>query len=218
MLFRLVSRAFVGTLMAGALCSGLFAQAADSESNNDETRTSESDVQGASEAKETPIEIPAYAIGAGDVLSILVWKEPELTTEVTVRQDGQISVPLLGDIPAVGKSPVDLSAELQGLLETYIEAPHVTVSVAQANSGRFFVLGQVNGSGAYPLTGRVTFLQALALAGGFTTFAKRNRILVIRDTGDRPTYVRVDYTKLEQGTGLGKNNFPLRPGDTIVVP
>lgn len=218
MLCRYAARVIAGTIVAFAFSGVLTAQAVNSDTDTGGDTPSEGDVVSESDPQTTPIEVPKYAIGAGDVLAVLVWKEPELTTEVTVRQDGQISVPLLGDIPAVGKSPVELSSEMQALFETYIEAPHVTVSVAQANSGRFFVIGQVNGSGAYPLVGRVTFLQALAMAGGFTTFAKRNRVLVIRDTTDSASYVRVDYTKLEQGTGITQNNFPLRPGDTIVVP
>jgi polysaccharide export outer membrane protein len=121
---------------------------------------------------------PRYSITPGDVLTVSVWKEPDLTGDVTVRLDGQITVPLVGDVEASGRSPRQLSTELEGKLGLFVEAPKVTVAVAQANR-RFFVIGQVNSSGAYPLGRRVTVLQALALAAGFTTFAKRDRILIV---------------------------------------
>ena len=164
-----------------------------------------------------PEGIPEYSIGPGDVLALLVWKEPDLTTEVTVRQDGRISVPLLGDLSASGQSPEQLGADLRKKFGQFLEAPHVTVSVTQANSARFFIIGQVNGAGVYPLTGRITVLQALALAGGFTTFAKRDRILVIREMTGQSQFIRVNYKKLEGGKDI-QENILLRPGDTVVVP
>jgi polysaccharide export outer membrane protein len=156
-------------------------------------------------------------VGTGDVLQILVWKEPELTREVSVRLDGRITLPLLGDVVAAGRTPADLGAELTRHLTRFLEAPVVTVAVAQANSTRFFVLGQVKTPGAYPLSGRTTVIQALALAGGFTEFAKTDRILIIRDDPGMRVPLTVNFKKLEGDNDLGQNVL-LRPGDTIVVP
>jgi polysaccharide export outer membrane protein len=157
-----------------------------------------------------------YVIRAGDVLQLVVWKEPDLTREVTVRLDGRITVPLLGDVDAAGRTPADLSADLAKRLTRFVAAPVVTVAIAQAGSSRVYVLGQVLQPGAFPLTGRMTVLQALALAGGFKEFAKTERIVVIReDSPEGP--ITVNYKKVEGGADLGQN-VQLRPGDTILVP
>src|SRR5215510_5760592 len=113
-----------------------------------------------------------YTIGPGDVLQLFVWKEPELTRELTVRLDGRISVPLLGDVEATGRTPAQLAADLSKRFTRFLEAPQVTLGVAQANSTRFYVLGQVNKPGDFALAGRTSVLQGLALAGGFKEFAK----------------------------------------------
>lgn len=161
--------------------------------------------------------IEAYRIGGGDVLSVFVWKEPDLTRDVTVRIDGRISVPLLGDVEASGKLPEDLAAELREAYKRYVEAPNVTVSVAQDTNSRFFVVGRVAQPGVFPLTGRTTFLQALAMAGGFVEFAKTNRIMVVRRDQGEEDAIFLDYKKLSQGEAL-EQNIVLLPGDTIVVP
>ncbi len=158
-----------------------------------------------------------YRIGAGDVLQVFVWKEPELSREVTVRPDGNLSVPLLGEVKAAGRSPEDLSRELQERLTRFVTAPVVTVSLSQANSARFFVIGLVARPGGYPLTGRVTVLQGLALAGGFREFAKTDKILVLRHGARQGTAIVVNYKKFEEGAELS-TNIPLQPGDTILVP
>jgi polysaccharide export outer membrane protein len=159
---------------------------------------------------------PGYVIRAGDVLQLVVWKEPELTRDVTVRLDGRITVPLVGDIEAAGRTPADLGSDLAKRLTRYVSTPVVTVAVAQAASARVYVLGQVLQPGAFPLTGRMTVLQALALAGGFKEFAKTEKIVVIReDSPEGP--ITVNYKKVEGGADLAQNVL-LRPGDTILVP
>jgi len=158
-----------------------------------------------------------YLLHAGDVVQIFVWKEPDLTRDVTVRLDGRITMPLLGDVEAAGRTPQELSKELASRLAKLIENPVVTVSLTQPNSSRFFVIGQVGSSGGYPLTGRVTVLQALALAGGFKDFAKTDKILVIRSGSSAPTATSFNYKKIEDGSDLAQN-VVLRAGDTILVP
>ncbi len=158
-----------------------------------------------------------YLIGPGDLLQIFVWKEPELTRDVMVRIDGRITVALLGDVEAAGRTPQQLGEELAKSLAKFLETPRVTVGIAQANSTRFFVLGQVFKSGDFPLSGRTTVVQGLALAGGFREFAKTDNIVIIRQERNGQTIIPVNYKKLEDGKDTSQN-VVLRPGDTIVVP
>lgn len=158
-----------------------------------------------------------YLVAPGDVLRIMVWKEPALSTDATVRLDGKITVPLLGDVAAEGRTPEELTLAIQTGLRQFLSAPQVTVGVAQAPSARFYVIGEVAVSGAYPLAGRITVLQALALAGGFKEFAKRDRIRIIREHGGRREAILFNYEDMEDGIRL-EQNIKLMPGDTVVVP
>jgi polysaccharide export outer membrane protein len=158
-----------------------------------------------------------YTIGAADVLQIFVWKEAELSKEVTVRLDGRITVPLLGDVEAAGRSPQQLSEELAKSLGRFLESPRVTVGVNHANSTTFYVVGLVGKPGEFPLSRRTTFLQGLALAGGFRDFAKTDSILIIRQERAGQRVIPVNYKRIEDGKDVGQNVL-LRPGDTIVVP
>jgi polysaccharide export outer membrane protein len=159
-----------------------------------------------------------YVIGAGDVLQIFVWKEPDLTREATVRVDGRITVPLIGDLQAAGRSPQQLGKDLGRELGRFLESPQVTVGVAQPNSSRFYVVGNVARAGQFPLGSRLTVLQALAIAGGFGEYAKTDSIVVIRDEDGNQTVIPVNYKKLESGREIATQNVPLKPGDVIVVP
>ena len=176
-------------------------------------------------AGEPGAETLEYRIAPGDVLQLFVWKEPELSRDLPVRFDGQITAPLLGDVEAAGKTVEQLAAQLTKMFTRFLAAPQITVGVSQANSARFFVIGQVNAPGAFPLSGRITLLQGLALAGGFKEFARTDSILIVRqDKGfilpkGRPSAVfnPVNYKKLEGGKDISQNIL-LRPGDTILVP
>jgi polysaccharide export outer membrane protein len=161
-----------------------------------------------------PAAQPAYAIGASDVLHIVVWKEPDLTLDVTVRPDGYITYPLLGDIAAATLTPAKLAENLSKQLQAYVQAPKVTVVVSQANSARFFVLGQVTKPGEFPLSGRSTVIQALALAGGLREFAKSESIVIVRED---QSVVPVNYKRIAEGKDVSQNVVLMR-GDTIVVP
>ncbi len=158
-----------------------------------------------------------YLIGSGDVLQLFVWKETELTRELKVRLDGKITVPLLGDVEAAGRTPPQLGADLARRLGRFIEAPQVSVGVAQANSSRFYVIGTVNKPGDFPLTGRTSVLQGLALAGGFREFAKTDGIVIVRREAGGETVIPFSYKRLESGKDISQN-IALKPGDTIVVP
>lgn len=158
--------------------------------------------------------VAEYVIGPADVLQVVVWKEPELTRDTTVRLDGMVSLPLLGDVRAEGLTPAQFASELKKGLARFVESPRVTVTIAQSNSSRFYVVGQVVKPGEYPLSRRTTVLQGLAVAGGFREFAKLESILIVRqDQSVRP----VNYKRLAEGRDLSQN-VALRAGDTIVVP
>lgn len=160
---------------------------------------------------------PSYFVAPGDVLKILIWKEPELSTEAFVRLDGRITVPLLGDLMAAGRTPDDLASEIQTKLGRFLEVPQVTLSVSQAISARFYVLGEVAHPGAFPLPSRISVVQALALAGGFREFAKKESIRILRHRGGEQTAIPFNYKEVEAGLRLEQNIF-LEAGDTILVP
>jgi polysaccharide export outer membrane protein len=155
-----------------------------------------------------------YTVGPGDVLQILVRKEPDLSRDVLVRLDGRITVPLLGDLKAAGRTPREISEEITRGLARFINAPSVTVAVGQATSARAYVIGQVVHSGEISLSVPLTVVQALALSGGFKDYAKRDSILIV---GRDRKVTFFDYKKFETGRDL-ELNINLKPGDTIVVP
>jgi polysaccharide biosynthesis/export protein len=157
---------------------------------------------------------PGYVIGVADVLKINVWKEPDLTLDVTVRPDGMITVPLLGDVSASGRTPAGLAGILATELQKLIESPRVTVSVGQATSARVYVIGQMVRPGEFPLLGRMTVLKALALAGGFKDFAKSDSIVIVRED---QSVIPFNYKRVTDGKDVSQNVL-LAAGDTIVVP
>jgi polysaccharide export outer membrane protein len=160
----------------------------------------------------------AYAIGIGDVLDISVWKNPELSVTVPVRPDGRISVPLLGDIQAAGMTPLALKQALTDGFKDYVTAPGVSVVIKEINSRKVFVTGEVDTPGAYDLQPRTKLMQVIALAGGFTPYAK-GRVVVLRDSRDGKADRRYEISI--DGIVSGKrpgDNIVLLPGDTLVVP
>lgn len=160
----------------------------------------------------------AYAIGIGDILEISVWKNPDLSTTVPVRPDGRISVPLLNDIKAAGMTPLALRQTLTDGYKEYVTAPGVSVVVKEIHSRKIFVTGEVATPGAYDLQPRTKLMQALALAGGLTPYAKK-RVVVLRDGRDGRTDRRyeINIAGILSGKRPG-DNLLLQPGDTLIVP
>ena len=158
-----------------------------------------------------------YIIGPEDVLDIDVWKQPNLSRTVPVRPDGKISLPLLGDIQAAGVTPTELGTSIQKMVQKYVSNPQVTVIVTAINSQRIYVLGEVNHPGAEQLFPNMTPLQALSAAGGFTQFAKRNQVYVLRREGGKEKRYKFDYKAALQGDP-SRQTIILQPGDTIIVP
>jgi polysaccharide export outer membrane protein len=169
------------------------------------------------EMSKPPNADPDYVIGADDVLSVDVWKEPDHSRTVPVRPDGKISLPLLNDFDAAGLTPTQLASSIAARLRTIVVNPQVTVIVTQINSRRIYVLGEVIRAGAYPLASDMTVLQALSTAGGFTPFADVNKIHVIRTEKDRQVILHFRYKEVISGQ-KPEQNIRLKPGDSIVVP
>ena len=162
-----------------------------------------------------------YLIGHEDVLEISVWKNAELSKVVTVRPDGMISLPLIGDMPAAGLTPNQLRDEIIEKLKVYQETVMVSVIVQQVNSYRIFILGEVIKPGLYLLKTRTTLLQAISLAGGFNQFASKNKIVVIRSkskSGSREEKILVRFDDIVNINEISDKNLILRSGDTIFVP
>jgi polysaccharide export outer membrane protein len=159
-----------------------------------------------------------YRIGAGDVLEISTWKEPDLSrSEVLVRIDGRISFPLVGDIPAAGMTPSELTDAIQKGLSNYVTSPVVTVTVRNPGSQRVYILGEVQRTGEYPLAKSLTVLQAFALAGGFTQWASKDAIILMRKEGGKEKIYSINYKEIVKGRDID-NNLTLQANDTIVVP
>jgi polysaccharide export outer membrane protein len=156
-----------------------------------------------------------YTIQPGDLLQVRVFNQPDMSARVRVREDGKISIPFLNDVTAAGFTPNALAQQLQGRLKDYINAPVVTVSLEEARPFSVAVMGEVSKPGVYPVPTNAGVLQALAAAGGFTQYASRDRIFVVRDVPERAR-IRFNYDDLSLAQGKAAT-FRLRPGDTVVV-
>lgn len=159
-----------------------------------------------------------YIIGAEDVLMVNVWREPEMSREVPVRPDGKISLPLLGEFMAAGKTPVELQNDLKKKLETVVTNPEVTVIVKDIRSQKFSILGEVSKPGSYPLTKPMSVLDAIAMAGGFKDFANPKKMYILRRTADGGSQrIPFDYNRMLKGDNR-QRIIELESRDTIVVP
>lgn len=159
----------------------------------------------------------SYTIGKGDVLEVNVWREPMLSGEVVVRNDGMISIALAGDVHAAGRTTLDLKVEIQDRLRKYLGEPVVTVILRTPASQKFYVVGEVKTPGEYDLIKEMTVVQAIARAGGFTEWAKKDKLLILRSDGGTETRISVNYGDIVKGRSI-EQNILLRANDTIVVP
>lgn len=159
-----------------------------------------------------------YVIGPDDVLAINVWKEPEVSRTLPVRPDGNISLPLVGDLMASGRTPAQLQKEIKKHFVEYLSDPEVTVLVQEAKSHKFNIVGEVGKPGSYVMNTPMTVLDAIALAGGLREFARATKIYVLRVQADG-LRVRLpfNYKQVIKGNDL-QDDVQLQPRDTIVVP
>jgi polysaccharide biosynthesis/export protein len=157
-----------------------------------------------------------FQIGPEDILDISVWKNPELSRTVPVRPDGKVSLPLVNDIQAAGLTPATLREQVTERLAEFIPTPEVSVMVREVHSRKVAVVGAVKTPGRFELKSPMTVLEVIALAQGFTDFASRDRIVVLRQNGT--TTVRVPFNYRKIADGIDQDNFFVKPGDVVVVP
>jgi polysaccharide biosynthesis/export protein len=169
-------------------------------------------------APSTPPVVPAdYVIGPDDVLSILFWRNQEISGDVVVRPDGLISLPVLNEVHAAGLTPEQLRQKLMQQATKYFEEPNVTIVVKAINSRKVYITGMVAKPGPYSLSGAMTVVQLIAMAGGLHEFADAKNISVLRTENGRQVRIPFNYKDVQQGRNL-KQNILLKPGDTVIVP
>jgi polysaccharide export outer membrane protein len=157
----------------------------------------------------------AYRIDVGDILEINIWKEEELTRGATVRLDGMISLPLIGDVLAAGYTPMELAKSLEEKIGEIIEEPTVTVILTASNSRVYYMVGNISG-GEYALNTPINLLQAIARAGGLGEWADKDNIMIVRRSSGKDEMIFFDYKKFVKGKDLSQN-IMVHYGDTIVV-
>jgi len=160
---------------------------------------------------------PGYLIGPEDVLSIVFWRDKDMTTDVAVRPDGKISLSLINEVAAAGLTPDQLRERLTEESKKYMEDANITVVVKQINSRKVYISGQVAKQGTFPLIAPTTVMQLISLAGGLAEFADSKNIVVIRTENGRQVAHKVNYKDVMAGKKLAQN-IELRPGDTVLVP
>ncbi len=160
-------------------------------------------------------ERPAYRIGIEDVLDVQVWKNADVSRHVWVRPDGRITLPLVGEVFVEGLTLQELTDTLTERLKEYFTDPVVTVSLQEINSYTVYLLGRVGSPGAMKLRSPKTFLQVLAMAGGFQEFADTDNVILVRWENGEETRTPIDAEKILK---RGEGDFVLRPGDVVIVP
>ncbi len=166
----------------------------------------------------TRLEHTSYKIGSGDLLQLITWKEPDFSLdEILVRTDGKITFPLLDDIQAAGLTPLELKKDIQKKLKKFVRKPVVTVMVRSPASQKFYILGEVAQTGEYDLIKDLTVLQAFALAGGFTEWASKKEIILLRREDGKEKIIRVNYKNIIKGKDFSQN-VRIKANDTIIVP
>lgn len=166
---------------------------------------------------QAPAPESSYQIGPNDILNIFVWKEADLTRDVTVMPDGKITYPLIGEITAQGQTASELKKTITDKLQNFVTAPEVTVIVKESRSQVVYTVGKLTRPGPYPLAPGMTVMQALSAAGGFAEWADNKNIIIIRREGGKETQLRFNYKEFTSGEKL-EQNILLKPGDTLVVP
>jgi polysaccharide export outer membrane protein len=159
----------------------------------------------------------SYVIGTDDVLSVIFWRDKDMSADVVVRPDGNISLPLLNEILAAGLTPEQLRAKLTEAAAKFVEDPTATVVVKEIHSRNVYITGNVAKPATYPLMGDITVLQLIAMAGGLQEYADAKNIVIIRIEGGRQQYHNFNYKEVVKQKHV-EQNIVLKPGDTVVVP
>jgi len=160
---------------------------------------------------------PDYVIGPDDMLTIIFWREKDMSGDVQVRPDGKISLPLINEVRASGLTPEQLRLTVTEAAGKFVEDPAVTVVVKGINSRKVFMLGQIGKPGPFPLGGPTTVLQMIAIAGGVGEYSKSDKIVIMRVENGKTVSHKFNYKDVTEGKNL-QQNIDLKPGDTIIVP
>ncbi len=164
------------------------------------------------------VEDSSYKISGGDILQVITWREPDFSREeILVRTDGKITLPLLDDIQAAGLTPLELKKDIQKKLKKFVGNPVVTVTVRSPARQKFYILGEVARTGEYDLIKDLTVLQAFALAGGFTEWASKKEIILLRREDGKEKIIRINYKNIIKGKDFSQN-VRIKANDTIIVP
>jgi len=158
-----------------------------------------------------------YLIGPDDVLQVVFWKDKDMTTDVRVRPDGRIALPLINEVVAAGLTPEQLQKKIAEESQKFVEDASITIVVREINSLKVFITGEIGKPGVYPLTSSMTVLQLLSLAGGLKEYANAKNITIMRNQGGKQTSLKFNYREVASGKKL-QQNIELKPGDTVVVP
>ncbi len=223
---------FARQVLVMGFCAAVLVIPAVSQATGDKSKdtTAASELQTKAEVTRPPMEAslkasmpkpattdPEYVIGPQDGLFINVWKEPEVSENTVVRNDGKISMPLLNDVEASGKTPMQLATVLEGKLKQYLADPRVTVVVTKIGSKRIFLMGEIGHVGQIDMLPNMTALQAIAMGGGFSKFARIKKIYILRNVDGKQVKIPFNYKAVINGQ-TPEQNILLKPGDTIVVP
>jgi polysaccharide biosynthesis/export protein len=160
---------------------------------------------------------PGYVIGPDDVLTIVFWREKDMSAEVVVRPDGKISLPLLNDVDAAGITPDQLRLNLEKAAGKLMSDPNASVVVKTINSRKVYITGNVMKPGTFPLTGEMTVLQLIAVAGGLQEYADSKNIVILRKVDGREQRFKFNYKDVTKQKNP-EQNIALKPGDTVIVP
>lgn len=171
----------------------------------------------AASAAAAPVLPKGYVIGPSDVLSIVFWRDKDMSADVTVRPDGKITLPLLNEVTAGGYTPEELRVRLVEAAKAYLEDPNATVAVKEVRSRNVYITGNVAKPASYPLTSEMTALQLIALAGGVLEYADSSNIVIIRNEAGQTHYLKFNYKDVVKQKNV-QQNVMLKPGDTVVVP
>src|SRR6266481_3851307 len=213
-MFACKKQMIVSAMFCWVFAAGALAQAPNTDSKAPENAPPS---VAATDTKATDVAPQGYIVGESDVLRVNVWKEPEVSQTVVVRTDGSISLPLINEVRVSGMTPIQIQIMVAEKLKNFLNNPQVTVTVTDIRSKRAFITGEVVRPGTYALNAQTTILQLIAQAGGFTPFAKKDGIVVLRTEDGKQSRLKFKYKEVVQGKKT-EQNIALHPGDTVVVP
>lgn len=222
---------FAASGVIACLAAMLFATAAFAQSQPEPAPATQQNVPPAPAAQSVPATAEAaaaprpsdpavpsgYVIGADDLLSIVFWKDKDMSAEARVRPDGRIALPLINEVQAAGLTPEELQKKITEESRKYMEDASITIVVREINSRRVFITGEVSKPGPYALTSPITVMQLIAVAGGLRDYADSKNITIMRSEGGKQLSLKFNYKEVASGKNLNQN-IELRPGDTVVVP